>query len=175
MRPFNQTGPGQSAEFVVSAFARQVARIALGLQDPVLNVGALDPERDFLDVRDVCRVYAACLDHALPAGTILNVASGQQRRIGSVLADLLAAAGVTASVETVRDGSVRRTFRVPRVTPVKRGNAWAGGLSSPGPKPCPTCCRTGRSGCGRRGRYDRARILGLLPKTSVAQIACAAL
>jgi GDP-4-dehydro-6-deoxy-D-mannose reductase len=112
VRPFNQTGPGQSAEFVVSAFARQVARIALGLQDPVLNVGALDPERDFLDVRDVCRVYAACLDHALPAGTILNVASGQQRRIGSVLADLLAAAGVTASVET--DPGRLRPTDIPR-------------------------------------------------------------
>ena len=100
IRPFNHTGPGQSAEFVVSAFARQVARIALGQQKPVLKVGALDPERDFLDVRDVCRAYAACLEHVLPPGTILNVASGQQRRIGSVLTDLLDAAGVTASVET---------------------------------------------------------------------------
>jgi GDP-4-dehydro-6-deoxy-D-mannose reductase len=62
-------------------------------------VGALDPERDFLDVRDVCRVYAACLEHSLPAGKILNVASGRQRRIGDVLADLLEAAGVTALVE----------------------------------------------------------------------------
>ena len=100
VRPFNHTGPGQSAEFVVSAFARQVARIALGQQAPVLKVGALDSERDFLDVRDVCRAYTACLEHDLPTGTVLNVASGQQRRIGSVLADLLAAAGVTASVET---------------------------------------------------------------------------
>jgi GDP-4-dehydro-6-deoxy-D-mannose reductase len=99
VRPFNHTGPGQSADFVVSAFARQVARIALGQQEPVLKVGALDPERDFLDVRDVCRVYAACLEHTLPAGTILNVASGRQRRIGDVLTDLLEAAGVTASVE----------------------------------------------------------------------------
>ena len=107
IRPFNHTGPGQSEEFVVSAFARQVARIALGRQEPVMKVGALDAERDFMDVRDVCRVYAACLEHALPAGTILNVASGQQRRIGAVLADLLAEAGVTASVET-EPGRLRR-------------------------------------------------------------------
>ena len=100
VRPFNHTGPGQTAEFVVSAFARQVARIALGQQEPVLRVGALDPERDFLDVRDVCRAYAACLEHTLPVGTILNLASGRQHRIGAVLADLLDVAGVTASVET---------------------------------------------------------------------------
>ena len=61
MRPFNHTGPGQSDAFVVPAFARQVARIAAGLQPPVLQVGALDPQRDFLDVRDVCAAYAAGL------------------------------------------------------------------------------------------------------------------
>ena len=62
--------------------------------------GRARPERDFLDVRDVCRAYAACLGHELPAGTILNLASGRRRRIGAVLADLLDVAGVTALVET---------------------------------------------------------------------------
>ena len=117
LRPFNHTGPGQSAEFVVSAFARQVARIALGLQEPVLKVGALDPERDFLDVRDVCRAYATCLRHAWPPGAILNVASGRQRRIGAILADLLEAAGIEAAVET--DPERLR----PSDIPVAAGNA----------------------------------------------------
>ncbi len=99
-RPFNHTGPGQSDAFVVPAFARQVARIEAGLQPPVVTVGALDPERDFLDVRDVCAAYAACLAADLPPGTILNLASGIPRRIGAILQDLLALAGVTASIET---------------------------------------------------------------------------
>ncbi len=63
-RPFNHTGPGQSAAFVVAAFARQIARVAAGLQPPVLQVGALEPMRDFLDVRDVCACYAQCLAQA---------------------------------------------------------------------------------------------------------------
>lgn len=102
VRPFNHTGPGQSAEFVVPAFAEQVARVAAGLQPPVLRVGALDPLRDFLDVRDVCAAYAACLarSDALAPGTVLNLASGQPRRIGDVLAALMAAAGVEAEVAT---------------------------------------------------------------------------
>ncbi len=99
-RPFNHTGPGQSEAFVVPAFARQVARIAAGLQAPVLEVGALDPERDFLDVRDVCAAYAACLGTELAPGTILNLASGAPRRIGDVLGSLLALAGVEAEVRT---------------------------------------------------------------------------
>ena len=101
VRPFNHTGPGQSAAFVVAAFARQVARIAAGLQPPELNVGALDPLRDFLDVRDVCRAYALCLERreAIASGTILNIASGQARRVGDVLDDLLRLAAVDATIK----------------------------------------------------------------------------
>ena len=102
MRPFNHTGPGQSADFVVPAFARQVARIEAGLQAPVLKVGALDPRRDFLDVRDVCAAYVACLARAeaLAPGTILNIASGTARRVGDILDGLLRLAGVSAEIGT---------------------------------------------------------------------------
>ena len=101
-RPFNHTGAGQSDAFVVPAFASQVARIAAGLQDPVMEVGALHPLRDFLDVRDVCAAYAAILGRAdtLAPGTILNIASGHARRIGDILQALLDAAGVTAEIRT---------------------------------------------------------------------------
>ncbi len=101
VRAFNHTGPGQSTAFVVPAFARQVARIAAGLQPARLQVGALDPLRDFLDVRDVCAAYALCLQHAgsIASGTIINIASGTPRRVGDVLNELLTVAGVVAEVE----------------------------------------------------------------------------
>ena len=100
MRPFNHTGPGQSDAFVVASFARQVAAIAAGQQPPVMQVGDLSPMRDFLDVRDVCAAYALALGADLPPGTILNVASGQPRRVGDVLQHLLDLAGVQATVQT---------------------------------------------------------------------------
>jgi GDP-4-dehydro-6-deoxy-D-mannose reductase len=106
LRPFNHTGPGQSAQFVVGAFARQLVRIAAGVQAPVIEVGNLETWRDFLDVRDVCAAYIACIvkGESLLPGTILNLSSGQARRIGDVLADLVALAGVeiTISVEASR-------------------------------------------------------------------------
>ncbi len=113
LRPFNHTGPGQSPALVVAAFARQVARIEAGLQPPRLKVGALDPQRDFLDVRDVCDAYVACLRRVqtLPSGTILNIASGVPRRIGDTLEALLAIAGVTADVET--ENALLRPSEVP--------------------------------------------------------------
>jgi GDP-4-dehydro-6-deoxy-D-mannose reductase len=114
VRPFNHTGPGQTDNFVVTAFAQQIARIAAGLQPPALHVGALDPQRDFLDVRDVCTAYAACLqqpDSALPPGTILNVASGTPRRISDVLRQMCEIAGVNA--EIVTDSARLRPSEIP--------------------------------------------------------------
>jgi len=119
VRSFNHTGPGQTAEFVVPAFAEQVVRVAAGLQPPVLRVGALDARRDFLDVRDVCAAYALCLAHAdaLAPGTVLNVASGQPRRVGDVLTALMDAAGVQA--EVITDAGRLR----PTDIPIAVGNA----------------------------------------------------
>lgn len=113
LRTFNHTGPGQAAEFVVAAFARQIARIVAGLQPPLLQVGNLDAWRDFLDVRDVCRAYVACIARrdTLAPGTILNLASGQARRIGDVLSELQGMAGVEIEVRVdqsrVRESDLR--------------------------------------------------------------------
>jgi GDP-4-dehydro-6-deoxy-D-mannose reductase len=100
-RPFNHTGPGQSPDYVVAAFARQVARVALGLQPPVIRVGSLNAKRDFLDARDVCAAYIAGIRNAddLPVDCIVNVASGNARRIGDILEQLLRIADVHAKIE----------------------------------------------------------------------------
>jgi len=105
LRAFNHTGPGQSNAFVVAAFAEQIARIAAGRQEPIMRVGALSPERDFLDVRDVCAAYVACVEKTdtIPPGTILNIASGTPRRIGDVLHEMLAIAQQSPKIETASD------------------------------------------------------------------------
>jgi GDP-4-dehydro-6-deoxy-D-mannose reductase len=108
LRAFNHTGAGQSDSFVVASFARQIARIAAGRQEPVLRVGALDRWRDFLDVRDVCAAYGAALAAESRPGAIYNIASGTPRRVGDILDALIALSGVTPAVE-VEAGRVRPT------------------------------------------------------------------
>ncbi len=100
LRPFNHAGPGQSEAFVVPAFAGQIARIEAGLAPPVLHVGALTPERDFLDVRDVCAAYAACIARfeSLANNQPLNIASGVGVTIGTLLQNLLAQARLPIEV-----------------------------------------------------------------------------
>jgi GDP-4-dehydro-6-deoxy-D-mannose reductase len=99
-RPFNHTGPGQTENYVVPAFARQVARIEKGLQEAVIEVGAIDGERDFLDVRDVVRAYAAAMMNPgdLERGIALNLASGRPQAIRSVLDRLIRLAGIEVEI-----------------------------------------------------------------------------
>jgi GDP-4-dehydro-6-deoxy-D-mannose reductase len=101
LRPFNHTGPGQTDAFVVPAFARQIARIEAGLAPPQMQVGNLDGQRDFLDVRDVVAAYAETIvrSDSLAPDTILNIASGVPRRIGDMLQQLLAMARVPIAVQ----------------------------------------------------------------------------
>ena len=90
LRPFNHTGSGQTERFVIPAFARQIARIEKEMQAPLIEVGDLDPCRDFLDVRDVVAAYSkALIVEDIPHGMILNIASGIPRRIGDVLEELI--------------------------------------------------------------------------------------
>jgi GDP-4-dehydro-6-deoxy-D-mannose reductase len=115
VRPFNHTGAGQAEVFALPSFAGQIARIEAGLQDPVLLVGDLDDERDFLDVEDVARAYLGLLEAGdrIDSGTVFNVASGAPRRIGDLLEMLLGKARIAIRVE-VDPGRVRGT-RVRRV------------------------------------------------------------
>ena len=108
LRPFNHTGPGQTADFVVPAFARQIARIEAGLHPPVIEVGNLGSARDFLDVRDVAGAYAAVIRRAgsLEAGIALNVASGRATVIRDLLDRLLAMS--TARIEIRSDPARQR-------------------------------------------------------------------
>jgi len=127
LRPFNHTGPGQSADLAIPAFARQIARIAAGLQPPLLEVGNLDTWRDFLDVRDVCAAYVACIERfdTLPPGAILNIGSGRALRIGDVLAELLTLSGV--AVEVRSEASRTRANEVVRtVANAGRARDWLG-------------------------------------------------
>jgi GDP-4-dehydro-6-deoxy-D-mannose reductase len=87
-RPFNHAGPRQSAEYVTSSFARQIAEIEAGVNAPVLNVGNLDAQRDITDVRDTVRAYRMLPEAGRP-GRPYNICSGRAHRIGDLLEALL--------------------------------------------------------------------------------------
>jgi GDP-4-dehydro-6-deoxy-D-mannose reductase len=109
-RSFNHIGPGQSDDFVASAFARQIAEIEAGLRAPVVKVGNLDARRDFTDVRDMVAAYWLVLHKGTP-GTAYNLGAGRSYPVRHVL-DLLLAMTETP-IEVVLDPARLRPSDVP--------------------------------------------------------------
>jgi len=113
VRPFNHSGPGQSAHFVLSFFAHEIAAIELGQRDPVLRTGNLNVRRDFTDVRDVVRAYTLLLDKGTP-GESYNVCSGNGYLISDALDFLLSLSSSKIKVEQdpakTRHGEASTTY-----------------------------------------------------------------
>ncbi|MHB0871604.1 MAG: GDP-mannose 4,6-dehydratase, partial [Chloroflexota bacterium] len=112
IRPFNHIGPGQSDRFVASSFARQIAEAELGLRHPVLQVGNLEAERDYSDVRDIVRGYRLAALHGAP-GDVYNLGSERAVSTRHLLDLLLTQSRVQMQVE--QDPSRLRPADIPRV------------------------------------------------------------
>ncbi len=97
LRPANQNGARQHPGLAASAFAKQIAEAEAGLAEPLVRHGRLDAERDFLDVRDMARAYAAALGLA-ESGTF-NVGTGRSVRIAEILDILIALARIPVRAE----------------------------------------------------------------------------
>ncbi|CAM3065844.1 GDP-6-deoxy-D-mannose reductase [Methylobacterium mesophilicum] len=90
LRPFNHIGPGQNVAFAIASFAHQIALIESGRRPPVVEVGNLSVQRDFLDVADVVAAYVKVFQYAarFDCPRIFNICSGQPRSLESMLTSL---------------------------------------------------------------------------------------
>ena len=123
VRAFNHTGAGQPDLFVVSNFARQVARIRLGHQEPVMRVGNLESVRDFLHVDDVLDAYLALLDPNVPAETY-NIASGRSTSIQEILDRLIEIAGIEPRIERDPDRWRETDWLVGDAARLRQATGW---------------------------------------------------
>jgi UDP-glucose 4-epimerase len=110
-RLFNVAGPRETNPHVLPEI---VAQIAQGARE--LELGNVEPERDFVDVRDVGRALVGLLDAAdrLDSGTepaVYNVGSGRATSVAEIVE--LCARIVDRDVTVRRDlGRVRRVDRL---------------------------------------------------------------
>ncbi|MGU3775977.1 NAD-dependent epimerase/dehydratase family protein [Burkholderia metallica] len=105
-RPFNYTGVGQSPQFLLPKIVGHFQR-----GERVIELGNIDVERDFSDVRRVVDAYRRLLQLA-PAGGVFNVCSGRAVSLKSVIALMEQIAGYSIEVRVnpafVRANEVRR-------------------------------------------------------------------
>ncbi len=109
-RGFNHTGPRRGETFAESNFAKQIAMIEKGKQDPVIHVGNLDAKRDYTDVRDMVRAYLLAVQKCDP-GDVYNICTGKAIRIGDMLDMLLSYSKIKVDVKP--DPSRMRPSDVP--------------------------------------------------------------
>ena len=105
-RPFNYIGRGQAAQFLVPKLIDHFRRKA-----PVIELGNMDVQRDFLDVRSVADAYVRLLESPLQSQAV-NIASGVGRSLASILDDLRQITGhhpaTKVNASLVRRNEIRR-------------------------------------------------------------------
>jgi len=101
-RPFNYTGVGQSTEFVIPKIVDHARRRA-----PSIELGNLDVERDFSDVRGIADFYLRLLNCPAAIGGTFNVCSGRPYSLGEVIAMVEAISNHSMSI-VINPAFVRR-------------------------------------------------------------------
>lgn len=105
-RPFNYTGPGQSTSFLVPKLVSHFQR-----REPHIELGDLQVEREFNDVRFVSEAYLRLLDKGVP-GEVYNLCTGHAFALMQVIETLERLTGHTLEVDVapalLRANEVRR-------------------------------------------------------------------
>ena len=124
-RMFSHSGPRRGEVFFDSAFARQVARIELGHQEPVLRVGNLDSIRTLADVRDTVRAYWDLVTKCAH-GAVYNIGGDRTMKVGDVVTMLQEMARVNFEVR--EDPQLMRptdvTLQIPDTSKFREATGW---------------------------------------------------
>jgi GDP-6-deoxy-D-talose 4-dehydrogenase len=109
VRPFNYTGVGQSTDFVIPKIIDHVRR-----RVPTIQLGNLDVERDFSDVRGVVDCYMRLLSSQQATGRTFNVCSGRGSTLKQVIELAQRLSGHELAIETnpalVRGNEVKTLY-----------------------------------------------------------------
>jgi GDP-mannose 4,6-dehydratase len=126
-RMFTHTGPRRGKVFATSAFARQIALIEAGKQEPVIQVGNLDSVRTFEDVRDAVDAYWKIVTECRP-GEVYNIGGDITMTIGEMLDKLISLSRYNGSISTQINKALLRpsdvTLQIPDSSKFREETGW---------------------------------------------------
>lgn len=126
-RMFTHTGPRRGDVFSESTFAKQVAMIEVGLQEPKIYVGNLDSLRTYADVRDAVNAYHTLLTVNPIGGEYYNIGGTYTCKIADILNFFLERSTVK-NIEVIIDPERLRPIdadlQVPNTDKFKNHTGW---------------------------------------------------
>jgi GDP-mannose 4,6-dehydratase len=127
-RMFTHTGPRRGDVFHESTFAKQIAMIEHGLQEPKILVGNLESLRTYADVRDAVRAYWMLLNINPSPGEYYNIGGTYTCKVGETLNYLLSKSTVK-DIEVVVDPNRLRPIdadlQIPDTTKFRELTGWS--------------------------------------------------
>lgn len=126
-RMFTHTGPRRGDVFSESTFAKQIAMIEVGLQEPVIYVGNLDSLRTYADVRDAVRAYYMLLTINPIPGEYYNIGGTYTCKIEDVLNYLVSKStvkNIEIEIDPDRLRPIDADLQVPNCNKFKKHTGW---------------------------------------------------
>ena len=126
-RMFTHTGPRRGDVFSESTFAKQIAMIEAGLQEPKIYVGNLESLRTYADVRDAVKAYHMLVTVNPKGGEYYNIGGTYTCKIADMLAYLISKSTVSG-IEVVTDPDRLRPIdadlQVPDISKFQQHTGW---------------------------------------------------
>jgi len=126
-RMFTHTGPRRGDVFAESTFAKQIAMIEAGLQEPVIKVGNLDSLRTWSDVRDAVRAYYMLVTNNPTAGEYYNIGGTFSCTVREMLEHLISLStteNITIEIDPGRLRPIDADLQVPDTSKFKNHTGW---------------------------------------------------
>jgi len=126
-RMFTHTGPRRGDVFSESTFAKQVAMIEVGLQEPIIYVGNLDSLRTYADVRDAVRAYYMLLTINPIGGEYYNIGGTYTCKIEDVLNYFInksTVKNIKIEIDPERLRPIDADLQVPNCEKFKKHTGW---------------------------------------------------
>ena len=126
-RMFTHTGPRRGDVFSESTFAKQIAMIEAGLQEPTIYVGNLKSLRTYADVRDAVKAYYMLVTENPIGGEYYNIGGEYTCEIGEMLDYLISQSTVKdikVEVDEDRLRPIDADLQVPDTTKFREHTGW---------------------------------------------------